>query len=196
VDPVEYRPKRIRWVAGVAAVAVVVLFTVLSFGLHGSTGDGMGTFARGDQTAMIGLGVLIGLGILTLTRPRVRADAAGIKIRNVVGGYDLPWSVVRAVRFDRNSSWATLELLDDETVLGGLPDVAALEQQEGMLRRMEVQRAVGGLSVADRQLLALRYERDLTQPEVARMLGIPEGTVKIRLHRLRGRLRKALDTTV
>ena len=116
VDPVEYRPKRIRWVAGVAASAVVVLFTVLSFGLHGSTGDGMGRFARGDQTAMIGLGVLIGLGILALARPRVRADAAGIKIRNVVGGYDLPWSVVRAVRFDRNSSWATLELLDDETV--------------------------------------------------------------------------------
>jgi hypothetical protein len=93
-----------------------VLFTVLSFGLHGSTGDGMGTFARGDQTAMIGLGVLIGLGILALTRPRVRADAAGIKIRNVIGGYDLPWSVVRAVRFDRNSSWAMLELHDDETV--------------------------------------------------------------------------------
>jgi len=39
-----------------------------------------------------------------------------IKIRNVVGGYDLPWSVVRAVRFDRNSPWATLELTNDEQV--------------------------------------------------------------------------------
>jgi hypothetical protein len=103
-------------VAGVAAAAVVVLFTVLSFGLHGSTGDGFGHFERGDQGAMIGLGVLIGLGILAFTRPRVSADAAGIKIRNVVGGYELPWSVVRAVRFDRNSPWATLELYDDETV--------------------------------------------------------------------------------
>jgi hypothetical protein len=116
VGPVEYRPKRIRWVAGGAALAVVVLFTVLSFSLHGATGDGMGQFERGDQTAMIGLGVLIGLGILALTRPRVRADAAGIKIRNVIGGYDLPWPAVRAVRFDRNSPWATLELHDDETV--------------------------------------------------------------------------------
>ena len=35
---------------------------------------------------------------------------------NVVGGYDLPWSVVRAVRFDRNSPWATLELANDEQV--------------------------------------------------------------------------------
>jgi hypothetical protein len=113
---VEYRPRRIRWVAGLSAAAVVVLFTVLSFGLHGATGEGPGQFARGDQTAMIGLGVLIGLGILAFTRPRVRAGAAGVRVRNVIGAYDLPWSVVRAVRFDRNSPWAVLELHDDETV--------------------------------------------------------------------------------
>ena len=114
---VEFRPRKIRWVAGISAGAVAILFTALSFGLHGSTGfDNSGSFERGDQSAMIGLGVLIGLGILAFARPRVRADADGIKIRNVVGGYDLPWSVVRAVRFDRNSPWATLDLLDDEQV--------------------------------------------------------------------------------
>jgi PH (Pleckstrin Homology) domain-containing protein len=114
---VTFRPRRIRWVAGISAAAVAVLFTVLSFGLHGSAGfDNSGQFERGDQSAMIGLGVLIALGILALCRPRVIADAEGIKIRNVVGGYDLPWSVVRAVRFDRNSAWAQLELHDDEQV--------------------------------------------------------------------------------
>ena len=113
---VDCRPHRIRWVAAPAAVAVVVLFTALSFGLHGSTGDGFGQFQRGDQLAMIGLGVLIALGILAFLRPRVVADAEHIRIRNVVGGYDLPWTAVRAVRFDRNSPWATLELHDDETV--------------------------------------------------------------------------------
>jgi len=114
---VEFRPKRIRWVAGIAAASVVVLFTAISFGLHGSKGfDNSGRFERGDQTAMIGLGVLIALGILAFCRPRVIADASHIKIRNVVGGYDLPWSVVRAVRFDRNSPWAQLELTNDEQV--------------------------------------------------------------------------------
>ena len=114
---VTYRPRRIRWVAGISATAVTVLFTVLSFGLRGSAGfDNSGQFARGDQTAMIGLGVLIGLGILAFCRPRVIADGERIRIRNVVGGYDLPWSVVRAVRFDRNSPWAQLELHDDEQV--------------------------------------------------------------------------------
>jgi hypothetical protein len=114
---VTYRPQKIRWVAGICAAGVVVLFTAISFGLHGSSGfDDSGHFERGDQTAMIGLGILIALGILAFCRPRVTADDAGVKIRNVVGGYDLPWSVVRAVRFDRNSPWAQLELFDDEQV--------------------------------------------------------------------------------
>jgi hypothetical protein len=113
---VEFRPKRVRVVAGIAAAAIVITFTVLSFGLKGSTGDGYGQFRTGDQFAMIGLGVLGALGALVFTRPRVRADATGIRIRNLVGGYDLPWAVVRAVRFDRNAAWAGLELHDDETV--------------------------------------------------------------------------------
>ena len=114
---VTYRPRKIRWIAGPAALGVVLLFTAISFSLHGSKGfDNSGQFERGDQTAMIGLGILIALGILAFCRPRVVADADGIRIRNVVGGYELPWSAVRQVRFDRNSPWAQLELHDDETV--------------------------------------------------------------------------------
>ena len=114
---VTYRPRKIRWIAGPAALGVVLLFTAISFSLHGSKGfDNSGQFERGDQTEMIGLGILIALGILAFCRPRVTADADHIKIRNVVGGCDLPWSVVRAVRFDRNSPWAQLELHDDEQV--------------------------------------------------------------------------------
>jgi hypothetical protein len=116
-DRVAYRPKRIRWVAAIGAAAVIMLFTGISFGLHGSAGfEDSGTFQRGDQAAMIGLGLLIGLGFLAFTRPRVWADADGIKIRNVIGGYQLPWAVVRAVRFDRSAAWATLELADDDVV--------------------------------------------------------------------------------
>ncbi|MGK5677755.1 PH domain-containing protein [Actinoplanes sp. URMC 104] len=114
---VTFRPQKIRWVAIPVAAAVVVLFTVLSFGLKGSAGfDNSGSFQRGDQVAMIGLGILIGLGVLAFLRPRVVADAETIRIRNVIGGYELPWSVVRAVRFDRNSPWAQLELHDEEQV--------------------------------------------------------------------------------
>jgi RNA polymerase sigma-70 factor, ECF subfamily len=48
---------------------------------------------------------------------------------------------------------------------------------------------VDRLGADDRRLLELRYEQDLTQGQVADHLGIPEGTVKVRLHRLRHRLR-------
>jgi RNA polymerase sigma-70 factor (ECF subfamily) len=116
------------------------------------------------------------------------------------GADQMPWvrQIARneALRLlDRHRRRAEHELLDDATLLNRIWDDEAGEEQDGLLLRMEVERAVGCLSVADRQLLALRYERDLSQPEVARMLGIPEGTVKIRLHRLRGRLRKALDAS-
>ena len=101
--PVTYTPKRIRWVAIPFAVLVVVLFTVMSFGLHGATGMGMGQYTRGDQSAMIGLGFVLAAAALMFTRPRVIVDAERIKVRNIVGGVDLPWSVVRAVRVDRDS---------------------------------------------------------------------------------------------
>ena len=37
----------------------------------------------------------------------------------------------------------------------------------------------------------MRYEEDLTQPAIAARLGIPEGTVKVQLHRARVKLRRA-----
>jgi hypothetical protein len=100
----------------ISAVAVVIVCTAVSFGLHGPTGDGPGAFQRGDQLAMIGLGVLFGAGIMMFARPRITADDDGVKIRNVVGGYELPWEVIRAVRFERGASWASLDLADDDVV--------------------------------------------------------------------------------
>jgi RNA polymerase sigma-70 factor, ECF subfamily len=117
------------------------------------------------------------------------------------GADQMPWmrQIARneALRLlDRGRRRSEHELLDDDTLLGGLADDSRGEREEDeLLLRMEVKQLVGGLSVADRKLLALRYEHDLSQPEVARLMGIPEGTVKIRLHRLRGRLRKALDAS-
>jgi hypothetical protein len=113
---VRFAPRRVKVVCWISATAVVIVFSAVSFGLSGSTGAGNAVFQPGDQAAMIGLGVLGALGILLFTRPRVEADASGIRIRNVIGGYDLPWEVVRAVQFPRGASWASLELADDEVV--------------------------------------------------------------------------------
>jgi RNA polymerase sigma-70 factor, ECF subfamily len=58
---------------------------------------------------------------------------------------------------------------------------------------MDLREAIAELAPSDALLLRLRYEQDLTQPRVALLAGMPEGTVKIRLHRIRGRLRERLS---
>jgi RNA polymerase sigma-70 factor, ECF subfamily len=67
------------------------------------------------------------------------------------------------------------------------------ERLAGATVRLTVQQAVGRLALSDRRVLGLRYSEDLTQAEVARRLGLPVGTVKVRLHRARRRLRPLLE---
>jgi RNA polymerase sigma-70 factor (ECF subfamily) len=74
--------------------------------------------------------------------------------------------------------------------------VAAEEADAAVTTRMTVQQALLDLEDADRRVLRLRYDEDLTQAEVARRLGMPEGTVKVRLHRARNRLRDKLGETL
>jgi RNA polymerase sigma-70 factor (ECF subfamily) len=80
------------------------------------------------------------------------------------------------------------------------PDpIATVEGLEGVedaqvvatVDRADLHAALRRLSERDRQLLELRYAEDLTQAAIARRLGIPEGTVKVRLHRARSKLRRA-----
>jgi hypothetical protein len=115
-EVVRARPRKATKVAWVLAAVVLVVFTAVGTGLRGATDSGAGVFQAGDQFAMVGLGILGALGILLFTRPRVEADARGIRIRNLVGGYDLPWDVVRSIQFARGAPWASLELRDDDLI--------------------------------------------------------------------------------
>jgi hypothetical protein len=113
---VEARPRKVRVVAWIAAVAIFGVFTAIATALTGSTGEGPAVFRTGDQAAMIGLGFCAALAALGFARPRVWGNRSGIRVRNVFGTYELPWNVVRAVRFDPGHPWAQLELQDDDTV--------------------------------------------------------------------------------
>jgi RNA polymerase sigma-70 factor (ECF subfamily) len=71
------------------------------------------------------------------------------------------------------------------------------EEDEGIVstvERADLHAALKRLSERDRKLLELRYKEDLTQEAIARRLGIPDGTVKVRLHRVRHRLREAMGS--
>ena len=74
-----------------------------------------------------------------------------------------------------------------------LPERGADEGVGALHDTLDVRAALDELAAEDAMLLRLRYERDLTQPRVAELAGLPEGTVKVRLHRLRGRLRERLS---
>ncbi len=144
-------PHRLRIICAVAAAVVVGVMVVVGLLLK-STATGVVTFRTSDQVAMIGLGVLLGAGILLLGRSRVDADAEGVRVRNILGRHDLPWSVVKAVRFDRNSAWASLLLTNDD-------EIAVLAVQAG--DKLRAVRAVEGM----RALLAhAKAEEAARQP--------------------------------
>ncbi|NUT34964.1 MAG: PH domain-containing protein [Hamadaea sp.] len=113
---VDARPRKARIVAWIAAVVIVVVFSAIATALTGSTGEGTAVFRTGDQAAMVGLGIFGALGALAFARPRVWANREGVRVRNVFATYDLPWGVVRSIRFEAGHPWAQLELQDDDTV--------------------------------------------------------------------------------
>lgn len=84
---------------------------------------------------------------------------------------------------------------EQATDIGAAARAPALEDDEfaSATTRLAVEQALERLEVADQRVLRLRYGADLTQADVARRLGVPEGTVKVRLHRARGRLRTLLE---
>jgi RNA polymerase sigma-70 factor (ECF subfamily) len=69
----------------------------------------------------------------------------------------------------------------------------ALPADDGALDRVDVRRALARLAPRDRALVFVRYWRDLTQDQLARLLDMPEGTAKVRLHRARAELRRELS---
>lgn len=58
--------------------------------------------------------------------------------------------------------------------------------------RIDVRRALSILAEDDRAIVLLRYDGDLKQKDIAAQLDMPEGTVKVRLHRARAQLRTIL----
>jgi hypothetical protein len=104
-----------RLICAVVAAVVVAFMAVTALVLKSSS-TGVVRFQTSDQFAILGLGLAIGAGILFLGRSRVDGDAAAVRVRNVAISRELPWSMVRAVRFDRKSAWASLLLENGDEV--------------------------------------------------------------------------------
>jgi hypothetical protein len=111
-ERVQFRPRRVIWMAAGSAVALVAVFTVVALLLN--QGDTGVIFHTSDQIAMVCIGLVLGAACLLWAAPRVRADREGIEVRNVLTKRYFSWSQVLSVSFPDGASWAMLELPDDE----------------------------------------------------------------------------------
>ena len=118
-------PRRLRLICAVVAAVIVVVMVVVGLLLKSSS-TGVVSFHTSDQVAMIVLGLVFGAGVLALGRPRVDADADGVRVRNIVGSYALPWAMVRGIEFQRSSQWAALLLANGDELA-----VLALQAGDG-----------------------------------------------------------------
>ena len=128
-------PRRMRQALVVLGVAVLAVMVVVAAGLKETTNTVV-TYRTSDQFAIAGLGLVLAAGLVFLGRSRVDADAAGVRVRNVVVNHELPWQAVRAVRFERKSAWASLVLENGDEV--SLLAVQAVDKEHAV-------RAVEGL---------------------------------------------------
>jgi PH (Pleckstrin Homology) domain-containing protein len=110
------RAQKTQRVAYISAVAIVLVFGAVALTLRGKTDSGQSYFHAEDQIAMTFLGFLAAVAILWFTRPRLIANADGVRVRNLLGWIEIPWAIVSAVRFDRGSPWVAIDLKDDDVI--------------------------------------------------------------------------------
>jgi RNA polymerase sigma-70 factor, ECF subfamily len=110
----------------------------------------------------------------------------------------LPWclQITRNEAFrliSRQRESARLEPLEAGSELA---DERALREPDRTLIRLDVAQALGRLTESERLLVALRYEKGWSHPQIAARLDIPEATARVRLHRVQKRLKSLLEESV
>lgn len=109
------QPRRLRRVCRLTAIAVLLVFGVLA-ALLPTRASADQHIGLSDQLSFFAIGLLLALGVIALSRPRVRASTEGIWVRNVLGERFFPWAVVLLVHLPDGAPWAQLELQDDQQV--------------------------------------------------------------------------------
>ena len=77
------------------------------------------------------------------------------------------------------------------TLVAEPPDEVVMAHDEAAVRRATVRAALEKLDARDRELIALKFHGDLSNAEVARVLGLSESNAGTRLHRAVEKLREA-----
>ena len=105
---------------------------------------------------------------------------------------DAPEAYVRKVMVNTWSSWWRRRWRG-EVPAASLPDMAAGDPYLEVDRRHAVKSALAGLPHRQRLVLVLRYHEDLSEQQVAELLGISVGTVKSQASKALAKLRARGD---
>jgi len=107
-----------------------------------------------------------------------------------------PTAWMRAIA--RNEALRAISRRREQVSLDAEPELAGTvsDATDAVAERLAVRDALDALEPGDRELVELRYADDMTQLGIAKRLGLPEGTVKVRLHRIRARLVPALTESL
>jgi RNA polymerase sigma-70 factor, ECF subfamily len=134
---------------------------------------------------------------------RSRADADDVaqeaalrawRMRGSCRSADDPGPWLRAITRNEAHRMRTRRAATSELPAAELPDRPADTEEDAILLRIAMEEALEQLPATDRLMLRLRYEDDLTNPAIAATLGLSVTNVKVRLHRVRARLERALPT--
>lgn len=132
----------------VYATAFVIAAAHIGVGFLLKVGSSGVLFRTADQVGIALVGITIAAVTLLLARPRLRAGAAGISVRNALTYRLIPWSDVVDVSFPVGARWARVDLPDDEYT--AIMAIQAVDKE----------RAVAAMD--ELRSLMYRYRPDLT----------------------------------
>jgi RNA polymerase sigma-70 factor (ECF subfamily) len=110
------------------------------------------------------------------------------KMRGSCRNPDRPWAWIQEITRNESHRLFSRRSMTHELPTDRMPDEPEQSGEDAVLTRIDVERALQDLSPADREMVRLRYEEDLTNRSVALELGLSVANVKVRLHRLRPKL--------
>lgn len=106
-----------KWLRKWMWVAIAVIMVIHCFmAVVVAIGDTGAAVTPVDQWAFVGIGLLASCVCLLALRPRVRANADGVQVRNFLGTRFYPWQVVYGLAFPKSDRYARLELPEFEYV--------------------------------------------------------------------------------
>ena len=149
------RPHLVRVIAIISTIAVCAMFAI---GWLLLPAEIRALFTVSQLLTLLGVLALFVFGMVALGSSYVRADATGLRIRNGLRVYAVPWARVHKIILRQGDPWALLLMTPED----GRPFEADFDAEKRQL--MGIQAVDGRLAKAAVNELRVRHRRFLEAP--------------------------------